>query len=256
MSNGTAEWFGVAAVRPMSRDLARWVQYIYGVDSQNLYINLYISNTCDWTFGGQTVSVNLETKYPFGSVVNLEMACRQPVRFALNLRLPAGCSSPAVFINSEPVNNGQMDHGYIRLGRLWQPQDKVQFQFEMPAQMIYANPEVRADVGKAAIVKGPVVYCLEEADNGKLLAAARIPADADFRETFHPELLGGTLVLETDGERLQDSCPETEEGSRPLYRTERPVWMPHKLRFVPYCLWGNRQKGEMLVWIRYRDLGR
>ena len=123
----------------------------------------------------------------------------------------------------------------------------------MPVQLIHANPQVRADIGKVAVVKGPVVYCLEEVDNGNLLAANQISSDATFTENFQSEILGGTIVLETTGEKLIDHCDPSEFGQLPLYRTVRPGFAPVKLKFVPYYLWGNRQPGEMMVWIRYRD---
>ena len=109
-----------------------------------------------------------------------------------------------------------------------------------------ANPRVAEDAGKVALTRGPLVYCLEEIDNGKrlhLLRAGGARGGIDAR--WEPGTLGGIVALETDGLR------ESEAWEGPLYAAcAAPETHPVRLRFIPYYAWANRGVGEMRVWIR------
>jgi len=106
---------------------------------------------------------------------------------------------------------------------------------------VRADPRVAADTGGVALHRGPVVYCLEEADHGPDLAALALPRGAPLRARFEPALLGGCVVLEAEGVR-------TQPGDT-LYSVAIPATAPAPLRAVPYALWANRGEGEMRVWI-------
>jgi hypothetical protein len=127
-----------------------------------------------------------------------------------------------------------------------EPGDVVTLELPMPVNRVYAHEKVLADKGKVALMRGPVVYCLEEVDNGPDLAAIRLPADAELCARRDAELLDGAVLLEAQAER------ETTDGwDDVLYRpANRRVLAPHRLRAVPYALWNNRGPGEMRVWIR------
>jgi Uncharacterized protein conserved in bacteria len=118
----------------------------------------------------------------------------------------------------------------------------------MPAQLVYSNPKVRADVGKVAVVKGPVVYCLEEIDNGKNLGALEIDCNTKLIEKYEEDLLGGALTILASAERISD-----EGWENILYSSKKPKIEETKIKLIPYCLWNNRGKGEMLVWVRYKN---
>ena len=116
----------------------------------------------------------------------------------------------------------------------------------MPAQIVYANPNVRADIGKVAVVKGPIVYCLEEIDNGSNLAGAYIDVNEALEEEYCPDVLGGVTVIKAKGKRVET----TSWNDGKLY-APRPVKFENtNLTFVPYCNWGNRGYGEMSVWVK------
>ena len=118
---------------------------------------------------------------------------------------------------------------------------------DMRVRRIFANPAVREDAGKAALMRGPLVYCLEEADNGPdlhtLIHAPEICASA----SFEPELLGGVTVLYTDGVR-----ESREDWGAELYAEKAPETEKVRLKWIPYYAWANRGIGEMTVWLRYR----
>ena len=119
--------------------------------------------------------------------------------------------------------------------------------FDMPPHYVYANSNVRADAGRAAIVRGPLVYCLEECDNGANLPA--IAADIHAPLTLeHSDLFGGCELVKGTGTRLvrKTDCTDPEAA---LYTEEVPVKEPAEFTAIPYPYWNNRGVGEMLVWL-------
>ena len=107
---------------------------------------------------------------------------------------------------------------------------------------IYANPKVRADAGCVALARGPIVYCMEEADNGENLAALRLPRDSGvYVSVGKDKRIGDVPVLEAQGIRLRSDDA--------LYSGKPPVEEEVSLTAVPYYTWGNRGAGGMRVWI-------
>ena len=132
------------------------------------------------------------------------------VPFTVALRIPQFSRLKAVAVDGTVVD-APVENGYLKLTRNWKGGAKVVLELDMPAQLVYANPKVRADIGKAAVVKGPVVYCLEEIDNGENLGAFELANDVKLVEAYDADLFGGTLTIKADATKLIDS------GSGALY---------------------------------------
>ena len=99
---------------------------------------------------------------------------------------------------------------------------------------------------KTAVVKGPLVYCLEEADNGDDLSALLIDTAQTPEEIYDDQLLGGCSVVHISGRKISG-----EGWNEHVLYQEKPVSLEDvKLTLVPYCYWGNRKAGEMLVWMK------
>ncbi len=139
--------------------------------------------------------------------------------------------------------------GYLYIEGIWQDGDEVTLDMDMPVRILEADPRVREDIGKIAIARGPIVYCLEEADNGKDLHLCRVDASnlnfSDIAAEVTEELGHPMTVLKVPGKRL------IPNGSESLYRSAGPVREQDvTLRMIPYYAWNNRGEGEMSVWIR------
>jgi DUF1680 family protein len=115
---------------------------------------------------------------------------------------------------------------------------------DMPAERIYAHPEVAADVGRVALKRGPVVYCLEGADNEAPTHRIALARTQPIEAHFESNLLGGVGMLTAKASAVRN----WEEGA--LYRTDPPDSEPTVLRAIPYAFWSNRETQEMNVWIR------
>ena len=114
----------------------------------------------------------------------------------------------------------------------------------MPVQLVEAKPLARADAGKAAIMRGPVVYCLESADNGDVLSSIRLTGEFEAYEDS--SLFDGAVHIRASAMRRKTWT------SAELYRTYRPGdEEPCTVTAIPYAFWTNRDDSrEMTVWVR------
>ena len=109
---------------------------------------------------------------------------------------------------------------------------------------------VKADAGKAALMKGPLVYCLEEKENGRLLSEIFIEENTSVEEMTPAEgLVGNVPTLSYKGIRVRN---KGAAGENQLYGNVELEKEEVSLQAVPYCMWNNRGEGEMLVWHKLR----
>jgi DUF1680 family protein len=186
------------------------------------------------------------TEYPWKETVRVTVDPGQEAEFTLGLRIPAWCRNPEVRINGSNITMAEhIIEGYARIRRVWQAGDTLELRLPMPVERVRSHPEVRQNQGRVALQRGPVVYCLEEADNGDNLEAISLPRAAELSSHYQGELLGGVAVVASHAQR---SVPVGWADH--LYRFEEPPIQPHSLLAIPYFAWANREPGEMVVWIR------
>jgi uncharacterized protein len=115
----------------------------------------------------------------------------------------------------------------------------------MPVERLYAHPAVAADVGRVALRRGPLVYCLEQVDHDVPISRIALPDEAELAAQFEPELLGGVVAVDGSAVALDDGG---WDGA--LYRTTPPKVQPSAIRAIPYYAWDHRAPGPMQVWIQ------
>jgi DUF1680 family protein len=123
--------------------------------------------------------------------------------------------------------------------------DRVELDLPLTLRPQYANPKVRQDAGRVALMRGPLVYCVEAVDNGEDLNAIVLPRELPAAEATVLKELNDAVAMDVAVER-----EETENWGKALYRREPAERRSAKVRFVPYHLWDNRAPGEMLVWVQ------
>ena len=168
----------------------------------------------------------------------------EPTQFTLRLRLPGWCAKASVAVNGTSVDVAQAEKGYLAITRKWTAGDVVRLNFDMPVERLYAHPQASEDAGRVTLKRGPVVYCVEEADLGFAPQLLTLPADAAIAAAFDADLLGGAVRLSATAARTSEAGWTTG-----LYRRERPVTEAASLVAIPYHLWANRDAGAMLVWL-------
>lgn len=221
-------WFSCACCPPnVARTFASLGQYIWAQDSQRVYLNLFISSTVKAKNGA---ILKLETEFPMGNV--LKITSDQVLELAVRI--------PGYGKNFRANVSYRKENGYgvfeLEAGK------ELEIQFDAPACFIRANPEVRACSGKVCIQRGPVVYCLEEIDNGSNLSALSVDTAVSPGER-ESDIPGG-LMITASGKRRRAWTDDKLYGEIPSQYEETV------LQAVPYAFWGNREKGEMTVWIR------
>lgn len=234
------KWFGVACCPPnIARTLASLGQYIYAVKEEpgQLYLNLFISNECEI----DGVKITVETRFPYENHIAVKVSGLPEEGMELLVRIPDYARNYQLTVNGSAAGEAG-DDGYWKV-HLKDDCD-IAVVFEAPAHFVYANPQVRADAGKAAIMRGPLVYCLEQADNGANLPAVFADTDCELTEEKE-ELFGGTVVVRGKGKRISEA---SWQGG--LYGNKKPELEETEFTAVPYAYWNNRGEGEMLVWMR------
>ena len=246
VANARREWFGCACCPPnIARLIASVGQYFYSESEDTAYVHLYAQGHADLRVGGQAVGLDCVTRYPWDGAIRLRLAPEHAARFTLALRVPDWCQGVSVAVNGTRVA-ARPSKGYLRLSRHWHAGDTVQLELAMPVMVIEANPRVRMDCGRVALQRGPLVYCLEQADNGRELRDLTLPSSLRLKPVFVGDQMGGVTVLR--GKALRRRPSDWPKGA--LYRMAPARRVSVPITAIPYCVWGNRRPGEeMLVWV-------
>jgi hypothetical protein len=232
------DWFGCACCPPnIARLLASLGQYIYSQHDHNLAVHLYVQSRVELP----GLRLRQETNYPWDGRITLHVEPATAARFCIRLRIPAWCRRATLRVNGQrrPI---RLQRGYALLTRPWRAGDRVELDLAMPVERIYAHPRVRQNCGRVALQRGPVVYCLEQTDNGPDLNALSLPARSKLTPRWQPKLLGGVVTI-------QGRALRTVPGPT-LYTTAPGKRRPCRITAIPYYAWDNRAPGEMLVWLR------
>jgi len=238
-------WFACACCPPnIARLLASISGYIYSTGKERLCVNLYAASSAKVEIAGQEVNVRQDTAYPWDGGVRITLDTAAPVEFTLCLRVPRWCKDASITVKGEPVRT-TTNGDWLNVRRRWSAGDTVELSLAMPAVRMETSPHVEADYNRIALQRGPLVYCFEQADNGGELFQISLPSTARVKAELRKEMLGGAVVLEALGE-----APDLSDWDEILYRpATQSGAVSRKFVAVPYCLWANRQAGEMAVWI-------
>jgi DUF1680 family protein len=165
--------------------------------------------------------------------------------FGISLRVPGWCTRAQLSINGEEIPiEASLQKGYVQIDRLWQSGDIILLDLEMPVERMHPHPDVLADAGYVALQRGPLVYCLETADNPVPLHRIRLLETTVLESHFVPTLLGGVMCVQGDATVL-----ETSDWAGVLYRSTPARRSPYTFTAIPYYAWDHRHPGEMCVWI-------
>jgi len=238
-------WFGCACCPPnIARVLTSLGHYIYTVRPDALLINLYVGNDVAIPVGENTLQLRISGNYPWHEQVKIEITSPVPVTHTLALRLPDWCAEPAVSLNGQAIT-GEVSRGYLYLNRNWQEGDTLTLTLPMPVRRVYGNPQVRQQAGKVALQRGPLIYCLEEADNGANLHNLSLPQDSAFRVFEGKGIFAHKMLIQAEG----IGCQAKDTDALWQYDHSPVERQPRTLTFIPWYSWANRGEGEMRIWV-------
>lgn len=256
--NGNARWawHGCPCCPPMFLKLMGALPgYIYAQDAAGIYVNLYVGSTAKIQGATRTVRLQQTTEYPWNGDVQIKVLATKGGPFDLHLRIPGWCEGSTapedlyqaephprsggahLKVNGKPVTTFTIEHGYATLHRAWKSGEVVQLTLDMPVQRIRANEQVAADRGRVALMRGPVVYCFEGADNGAAVQNLVLPPDTAFTPEYRREVLGGVTVLRAK--------------ATALFHTGRDqvTPQPFDVTATPFYANANRGACPMEVWL-------
>jgi hypothetical protein len=238
------KWFGCACCPGnITRFVASVPGYIYARQGKDIFVNLYAQGKA------KIGNIELEqtTDYPWDGKIRIKVT-KGSGKFAIKLRVPSWLkTSPtnndlyqyqdkaktySVSVNGKALYPENRD--YIEISRSWKKGDTIELDFPMDVRRIVANDNAEDDRGKVAFERGPIVFCLEGADqtdhkvfNKYILDSAPVSAH------FEQDLLNGVMVLEGSAKELQQDGEVKDV----------------KFRAIPYSTWNNRGSEQMEVWI-------
>ncbi|MGF7144933.1 hypothetical protein HNQ56_003366 [Anaerotaenia torta] len=234
-------WYACACCPPnVARLLTSLGKYIWHEKEDCIYSHLFIGSKLE----AGAADITLEAKLPWEGKAVYTVDPKSASKFTLAIRVPAYAKNTVFTVNGKEMNDHELrKDGYVYIERNWEKGDQIQVSFDMPVTRMYANTEVRANAGAVALMRGPIVYCLEGVDNGERLQELRIPREAVIEAGEYEEnLLSGIIPLTLEGIRVKTNTQE-------LYTEEAPVRETVKIKAIPYYAWGNRGLNQMRVWV-------
>ncbi|WEJ88149.1 MAG: glycoside hydrolase family 127 protein [Klebsiella huaxiensis] len=244
-------WFGCACCPPnIARVLTSLGHYIYTPRDDALYINLYVGNSAEIPVGNETLRLRISGNYPWQEQVKIAIDSSTPINHTLALRLPDWCDKPQVTLNGVAVAQ-DVRKGYLHISHRWQEGDTLVLTLPMPVRRIYGNPLVRHQAGQVAVQRGPLVYCLEQADNGEQLHNLQLPRDAQFSAFEGKGIFAHKTLLQAPG--YKQTAENAENQALWNYDRAPSTRQQQTLTFIPWFSWANRGEGEMRIWVKEAD---
>lgn len=252
-----APWFGCACCPSnVCRFMPSIPGYVYAHRGDDLYVNLFIAGSATVAMEEGDVEIEQQTGYPWKGSVRIAISPKKSRAFALRVRVPGWArgevvpsdlyrfpndvkETATIRVNDQPVPL-TLDKGFASIQRKWSKGDVVELDLPMPVRRVVAHEKVADDVDKVAFQRGPIVYCAEGVDNkssdGNVVSVV-VPDEAELREEFNADLLGGVSVIEAKGYAVQRQL----DGS--LKRADDVM-----LTAIPYYARSHRERSQMAVW--------
>lgn len=220
----------------ITRTIASLGDYLYTYDEDTVYIHQFMDSVTEITSGSETIKITQRTNYPVSGEVRISVQGLGTRRLAV--RIPGWCSQWSITAAQKPVRYEQ-ENGYVY------PEagvSDVALSFDMTPCAVEASPHVHADAGRIAIMRGPVVYCVESVDNGADLHDLHIDDTLPI-STESCDFCGIPTLLASGWRRDPASFGDL------LYRRAGSARMEQAVKLIPYFACANRGESEMLVWL-------
>ena len=227
--------------------------YMYAQKDNDVYVNLFINGNTTLNVNNKQVQIVQQNNYPWDGDLKFNITPKAATTFNLLVRIPGWARNEAnpsdlyqfanasdkkveIKINGQPAEY-TMQNGYAALNKTWKKGDVVEVNLPMEVRRVVANENVKDDIGKVALQRGPVIYCAEWVDNNGKAANIIIPNNATFTTEFKNDLLNGVEVIKSN----VPSVIVSNDGSH-------ISTVNQSFTAIPYYAWAHRGKGEMMIW--------
>jgi DUF1680 family protein len=231
--------------------------YVYALKDNDLYVNLFVNSNGSFSIKNKTIGIRQENNYPWEGNLRFTIDTSSPLDFRILVRIPGWAKETAVPSDlykfsgalSKPVvirvNGKRVEYssekGYALLSKKWKKGDVIEIDLPMEVRTVSANENIKDDLGKIALQRGPLMYCAEWPDNNGKVSNLILPVGSTFNATFKPDLLNGIVVVESKANAIA-----VDEKNNSVTTTAQDF------KAIPYYAWAHRGKGEMMVWIPQR----
>ena len=222
----------------ITRFIASMDMYIYNIFENSLVVDQYISS--EFNFKNQEIKINQTSEFPHKGYSQIEIIDSNNNVSSIYFRIPYWDQKMSISINGSKVDYETIN-GYAKVIKNWQKNDKIELSFNFTPRYVRSNPNVRYNIRKACLFRGPVLYCLEEKDNGKYLNKFVIDSNNSFDEINDKISSENIISLITKGFIFEDT--------NDLYTENKLNLKESLLKYIPYYCWSNRGENEMLVWV-------
>ena len=245
-------WFNPACCPSnMVRFLPEIGSTIYAKGENSIYINQYIGNEAKFDLEKTNVKLKMKSGFPWDGKVDIDIEPETEETFQLYVRIPewtvgkyisgsdlytfsnAGVKVEhefTIMINGKKVHKPAVKNGYVLIDRKWKKNDRVDLDFPMVPHAVSGHPNIEDTKGKVALMRGPVIYCLEEVDNPEYFSYPNEPKIManELVSQFDENLLGGVVGIKSKAVVSDNVNLE--------------------VKYIPYYSWANRGEGKMKVW--------
>lgn len=243
-------WYGCACCPPnAARLLSSLTDYAFQfVEEENaLYIHLFYPGEHTLKVNGGELSLRVETEYPWDGMVRVHILSAKVIEpFGICIRIPEFARGEDVSVSASGTVRRM--GGYVRILGDWTAGGEIALEIPIRTRLVRADLRVQDNAGCAALMRGPLVYCLESCDNPFQLSAMYIDGqNIDSIEAKREDILGGAVTLTGDALLLRQ-----QDLDGKLYTDQPPKLKPVRFKAIPYHLWANRGEGDMQIWLKER----
>jgi len=222
----------------ITRLIASMDMYIYNSYEDSIVVDQYISSEVN--FRNQGIKLNQTSDFPHKGYSKIEIINSQNKDSTIYFRIPSWDKNILINLNGSKTNY-EVVNGYAKISKIWQKDDVIELTFDFSPRFVRSNPNVRYNVRKACLFRGPILYCLEEKDNGQYLNKLVLNTNNNIEEKDEKINSEDIISLTVKGFKFEDIDN--------LYIHDKLNMNETSLKFIPYYCWSNRGENEMLVWI-------
>lgn len=227
--------------------------YVYAVNNDNLYVNLFVKSRSSIAIGKNTVSLEQENNYPWSGDLVFKVDPQSPASFNILIRIPGWARNEAIpsglyrftdsltgtvpiKVNGQPVSY-KTEHGYAVIPGKWKKGDRIEVTLPMDVRKVISSNDLKYDIGKLALQRGPIMYCAEWTDNNGKASNIILPPNTHLSAEYMPAMLNGITVLKANVPAVNIS----NDGMNVTTKQQQ-------FTAIPYYAWANRGPGEMMLW--------
>lgn len=205
------------------RTLASVARYMYTTDGDHIYCNQFASSEVKLQIGGKDAILKQTTQYPYDGKITFEYH-GEPAE--LSVRIPDWCVE----------YEGVTENGFATFSLA--DGDVITVDLPMQIHFIEANPYVQDNSGRYAVKRGPIVYCMEELDNGENLRDITLIENGNYRVEVEEGIPASVIYMDAQRRLPSDK----------LYSLKSNNYASFTARLIPYFAFANREASDMIVW--------